>query len=292
MQAIPHPGSSIGFIGAGRVGTALALALARAGFRVVAVASRSRTKAEALASALPSCECAAQLQRVADAADLVFLTVPDDAIGPVSSAIRWREGQAAVHCSGAAELDVLEGAAKQGARTGAFHPLQLFADPETALRGLSSCAIAVEAAEPLRGELERLVRALGARLLHVPPGRRAAYHAASHYAAAFLCVLLAEGEKILREIGIDGAEAGRALHALARGTLEAVEQHGPEHAMAGAYSRGDIGTAGRHVQALDSLGGEVGELYRQLARRSIAVAVRAGRIDERKAEAMRALLRE
>jgi predicted short-subunit dehydrogenase-like oxidoreductase (DUF2520 family) len=280
----------IGFVGAGRVGLALSRALARAGEPVVAAFSRSRSGSSALAASVPGCRAVLSLQQLADSAELVFLCVPDDAIEAVASSIRWRPGQAAVHCSGAAERDVLTAAERQGAQTGSFHPLQLFADPEVALRGLSRCAIALDAEPPLLAQLERLVHALGARVLRVPPGKRAAYHAGSHYAAAFLCVLLAEGAKILNRLGIDETEASQALMALATGTLEAAGQSGPARAMAGVYARGDIGSATRHIEALRGIAPDAEALYRMLAERSIGLAYDTGRIRGDQAEAMRRLV--
>src|SRR5712691_8481467 len=97
----------LGFIGAGRVGTGLASAFARAGVDVVAVASRSVASAQALAKRIPYARVCSP-QETADRADIVFLTVPDDAIEAVASRIKWRAGSAWVHCSGAAELDALE----------------------------------------------------------------------------------------------------------------------------------------------------------------------------------------
>jgi predicted short-subunit dehydrogenase-like oxidoreductase (DUF2520 family) len=285
----------IGFIGAGRVGSALSRALAAAGQRVVAVHSRSPGRSRALAATLPGCTAAASPQELADAADLVFLAVPDDAIAPLAASVRWRAGQAAVHCSGALGLEALHAATLQRAAAGAFHPLQLFADPadidpETAARGLSRCAVAVEADAGLQEALEALALRLGARLMRVPRGGRAAYHAGSHYAAAFVCVLLAEGEAIFRRLGIDEDAAAWGLQALARGTLDAVERTSPARAMAGVYARGDAGTAARHVEALDALDPEAGALYRSLALRSVALALQAGRIDPSRAASLRGLL--
>src|SRR5690349_3912818 len=113
---------TLGIIGAGRVGTGLAMNFARSGRSVVAVASRSATSARALARRVPGARAAASAQEAADRADLVFLTVPDDAIEAVASGIRWRAGTACVHCSGAGELGLLAGAAAQGALVGGFHP--------------------------------------------------------------------------------------------------------------------------------------------------------------------------
>ena len=95
-EALPR----IAFIGAGRAGTALARSLLGAGYPVVAIASRNRASAERLAATIPGAE-ALDAQAAADAADLVFVTVPDHAISTVTAGITWRAGQAAVHASGA-----------------------------------------------------------------------------------------------------------------------------------------------------------------------------------------------
>mgnify|MGYP002631430360 CR=1 FL=1 len=280
----------IGFIGAGRVATALARALSSAGEDVVAVASRSRAAAQACAAEVNGCVALDAPQQVVDRSDLVFLTVPDDAIAPMAASLRWREGQSVVHCSGATELSALAPARMHGARTGSFHPLLMFADPQIAARALPRSAIALEAEAPLLGILEALVANLGAQSLRVPAGARAAYHAASHYGAAFLCVLLDQGMKILHESGMSGDAPREALLSLARGTLEAMEHADPAQAMAGAYARGDTGTARRHLQVLGAMDPEIAALYRELAARSVELALAARRIDAEKANTLRALL--
>src|SRR5262245_5826793 len=98
------PRKKIAIVGAGRVGTGLALSLARSGRAIVAVASRSVASARALARRVPGARAVSSPQDAADRADLVFLTVPDDSIATVASAIRWRAGAACVHCSGAGDL--------------------------------------------------------------------------------------------------------------------------------------------------------------------------------------------
>jgi len=265
----------IGFVGAGRVGKGLSLALSRAGFRIAGVSSRSRP---------PSA------QQVADASDLVFLTVPDDAIRAVAAGIRWRKGMAAVHCSGAAGLDALQPAGDQGAAAGGFHPLQMFADPEVAAAGLARCAIAVEAEGALEKQLLGLVATLGARPLRIPPGGRAAYHAAAHHVAAFLCGSFDEAIAVWGRIGIAPDDALAALLPLARGALDAIERSGPARAMAGSIARGDLATVSRHLEALGRLGPEFRERYRLMALRAVPLAQQAGGIDERRARELRELL--
>ena len=262
----------VGFVGAGRVGKGLSLALSRAGYEIIGVAGRG------------------EQQHVVDASEVVFLTVPDDSLLSVCKELNWEESKSAIHCSGAAELSVLAHAADQGAQVGGFHPLQMFADPEVAARGLKGCAIAVEAEEPLAGTLLHMVADLGARPLRVPPGARAAYHAGAHYAAAFVAALLAEGAAIWARIGIPEDDALAALLPLLRGSTEAIEHSGPARAMAGSVARGDVETLKRHLDALGALDPQMRDLYRRLALRTLPLAIAAGKLDPARAARIRELL--
>jgi len=264
----------LGFVGAGRVGKGLSLALARAGYTVTGVASRARGDA----------------QRTVDDSDITFLTVPDDAIADVCAGLRWRAGQAAVHCAGSTELTVLRPAAEAGAAIGGFHPLVMFADAEIAARSIAGAAIGIEASEPLVGRLRRLVRALGARELVIPPGGRAAYHGAAHFAAGFVGALVAEGVEIWRRIGIAPEDATHALFGLLRGAVDAMSHGGIGRAMAGSIARGDLHNIKRHLAALEALEPRARELYCTLALRSIPLVLQAGRISAERAEELRALL--
>src|SRR5438067_6779909 len=140
----------IGFVGAGRLASALAPALAAAGYPVTAISSGRHASAKALAARMDDSRAVDSAQEVADAVDLVFLTVPDNAIPEVSGSIRWRPGVAAVHCSGALGLDALSSASQAGADTGSFHPLQTFATSEAPLAGVT---VAIDAGGSLLGEL-------------------------------------------------------------------------------------------------------------------------------------------
>ena len=262
----------IGFVGAGRVGKGLSLALSRAGYEIAGIARRGAA------------------QEIADKADIVFLTVPDDVIESVCQSIQWKRGAAAVHCSGAADLQVLKKAASDGAAIGGFHPLQMFGDPEVAAAGLSRCAIAIEAPDSLLEKLNEMVKRLGATPLHVPSGGRAAYHAAAHYAAAFFCGSLDEAIEIWKRLGIPPEDGLPALLSLARGALDGIERSGPARAMAGSIARGDLPTVKRHVAALATLGPEFSERYCRMALRTIPLARAAGGVDETRAEELSAFL--
>ena len=227
------------------------------------------------------------MQHVVDESEVVFLTVPDDALPSVCRELEWQESKSAVHCSGAAELSVLAHAREEGAQVGGFHPLQMFADPEVAARGLKGCAIAVEAEEPLAGTLLGMVADLGARPLRVPPGARAAYHAAAHYAGPFVAALLAEATAIWGRLGIAENDALAALLPLVRGSLDAIGHSGPARAMAGSVARGDVETLRRHVQALEPAHRD---LYCRLALRTVPLALAAGKLEPVLATRVREIL--
>ena len=278
---------TVGFVGAGRVAQALAVALHDAGCRVAAVGSRDPASAAALARTVPGC-AALDAQGVADRCDLVFLTVPDDAIAPLAASLRWRAGQGVVHCSGATEVAALWAAARAGALAGGFHPLQAFAGGAVPVAG---CTITVEAEEPLLGDLRAMVEALGCRPNRLPPGARALYHASAGFGSQFLNVLMAEMARVWAGWGASEAETVAAIAPMMRGTLDAMEAGGVAQTMPGPVSRGDAGTVARHVAAYAGEGGDALAFYAAHCLRTVDLAERAGRIDADRAAALRALLR-
>lgn len=263
LDADPDVGAPrIAFIGAGRLGTALAWSLARRGAAIVAVASRSAASAGRLAAGIAGCRATRDAQEVADAAELVFVATPDDAISDVVASLRWRPGAAVVHCSGATELAALAPAAADGAAIGGFHPLQSFAETEAAIASLPGCTVTIEADEPLRATLVALAGRLGCAVNLLPPGARALYHAAAGYASQFVNVLLREASTAWQQWGASEEQALRALLPLARGTLASIEQLGVARGMPGPASRGDVGSIEKHVAALGAVDADMLRLYR------------------------------
>lgn len=277
--------SSFAFIGAGRLGTALATAMSTAGMPVQAIASRRADSAAALARRLPGAQ--AVRPEAALQADTVFLTVSDDQIAPLAAALPWRAGQRVVHCSGATGLDALAPAAARGAFTAAFHPLQIFSDPERAVALLAGSAVTIEAAPPLDEELLALAHRLGMRPLRLPPGRRALYHGAASFAASFLLSMLDEAAALWRELGIAEADALQALLPLARGTLDAAATKGLPAAVAGPLSRGDVEVVARQVTAMAEAGPQHLALYRQFSRMQLDLLERGGRLSAEQLAALR-----
>ena len=280
----------IGFIGAGRLGCALAWSFAERGLRVSAVASLLPADAERLAAPVDGCTILADAQAVVDACDLVFVATPDGAIEATTGQARWRDGVAAVHCSGVTEISALASAKRDGAMTGGFHPMQTFGDPAAAARSLPGCTITIEAEEPLNGALVAIAQMLECRVNRLPPGMRGRYHAAAGYTSQFINALFAEASNIWQSWGATPDDAVKALLPLARGTLESIASAGLAHGMPGPVSRGDVGSIEKHVKALSPLGPEVMEFYRVVCDRTIPLGIERGAIDEKAAAQLRAIL--
>ena len=279
---------TLGFVGAGRVGTGLASGFARAGVHVVAIASRTIASAQKLAKRVRGARACAP-QDVADRADIAFLTVPDDAIEAVASSVTWRAGSACVHCSGAADLDVLRKAVADGALAGGFHPLHMFGeagDPGA----LAGCAIALAGSDALVRRLARLARALGAKPLRLPEGGRALYHAAANFSGAFVIALMKETIALWGKLGIAEADALAALLPLLRGTADNVEKLGAAGGLGSAIARGDAGTIRRHLDVLAREAPDSLELYRILSLRTIPLALAKGTLKPEGAKEIAALL--
>ncbi len=280
----------IGFVGAGRVARTLARGFAQQGHAVVAVASRTPASARLLASEVPGCRAFDSLQDAIDAADLVFLTVSDDAIASTAANLAWRAGQWVVHASGATEVEVLAPARERGASIGGFHPVQAFADPAVALAALRGCTVAIEASGDLEATLEALATGLGMRPIRLPPGVRPLYHGAGSFAAPFVALMVNEAVRVWESFGVPREQALAAMIALARGTLDAAARDGIVGSFAGPIARGDVGTIERHLAAMAKLPDGTLTLYREMARRAVPVAEAKGTLAPDKAARLRALL--
>jgi len=278
-----------GFIGAGTTGTALAVRLSQKGCPVVAVFSRTPSSSERLARLVSNCRICRSSQELADAAELVFITTPDDVIAQVCREVHWREGQSVVHCSGAHSVDILEPASKLGAHVGSFHPLQTFADFHQAIDNLPGSTFALEGEEPLLSTLKELASLLDGNWVVLKPGDKVLYHAAAVFACNYMVTLVKLAADLWLDFGVSIKEATRALLPLLKGTINNIDTIGLPDCLTGPIARGDIGTIQRHLTALEAKAPSLLATYRQLGLQTIPIALAKGRINERKAEEMRAL---
>ena len=282
----------IGFIGAGTTGTALAVRLSQKGCPVVAVSSRTSSSAQKLARLLSNCQVCHTAQELADVAELVFITTPDDVIAQVCSEVRWRGGQSVVHCSGAHSVDILEPAKKLGAAVGSFHPLQTFADVNQAIENLPGSTFALEAGEPLLSALKELTSLLNGSWVELKPGDKVLYHAAAVFACNYLVTLVKLALDLWQDFGVSPKEATRALLPLLEGTINNINNIGLPNCLTGPVARGDLGTIERHLSALEAKNPSLLITYKELGLQTIPIALAKGKVNEQKAEEMKAMLKK
>jgi len=280
----------LGFVGAGTVGTALALRLSDQGYQVVAVSSRSLTSAEKLAQAINGCRAVNDKQAVAEAAELVFITTPDDAIAPAVSEMAWHPGQSVVHCSGADSTEILEPARKSGAQVGAFHPLQTFASVKQAIDNIPGSTFALEAEEPLLTTLKDLATALDGQWIELKASDKVIYHTAAVIACNYLVTLVKLATDLWQTFNVPTNQATKALMPLLRGTLNNIDNVGIPQCLTGPIARGDTGTISKHLDALQKVAPAVLSTYRELGLQTIPVALGKGRINQEQADELQAIL--
>lgn len=292
----PHPPDDpsglprIGFVGAGRAGTALGVAFSRAGWPVAMVASRDPGRRARFTSLVPGSRAVEDARQLLEDADLLFLTVPDDAVGEVASTLRLYAGQSIVHTSGALPASALDPARAAGTTAASFHPLVAFADVERSVESLHGATIALEGDEPLLELLGRLATDIGGDPVRLPPGGKPAYHAAAVLAAGGFIGLLDAIAELGRGIGLDERDALAIYAPLIRQSLGNAEAMGIAPALTGPLVRGDVGTVRGHLDALRRLAPGALELYVAAARREVAIARERGSIDGARATELEELL--
>lgn len=272
-----HPARlDVGVIGAGRVGTALAVALRRAGHRITAASAVSSASRERVDRYL-SGTVVLQPADVVAAADLVLLTVPDDALAGLVAGLAATgaplAGRMLAHTSGRHGLAVLEPATELGALPLALHPVMTFtgrADDADKLAGIS---FGVTAPAVLRPAAEVLVMEMGGEPVFIAEADRGLYHAALAGAANHLVTQVVQAEDLLSRAGV--AQPARMLGPLLSAALDNALRLG-DAGLTGPVARGDAETVAGHVDALRADAPEALPAYLALARLTAARALASG----------------
>jgi predicted short-subunit dehydrogenase-like oxidoreductase (DUF2520 family) len=289
---MPDNDRKVCIVGAGRVGSTLALALQRRGYEIVGVASRSEQSARRLGERL-GCPFTVRPAECTRNAAVVLITTPDREIGAVAAAIQSRGGFAAgqlvAHTSGATPAEVLAPARAAGADVASLHPLQSFADVETALERLPGCYFGVEGDPAGVWRARRLVEDLGGVPLEVNAKDKALYHAAACVASNYLVAVIHLATELLGRCGWTRADALKALAPLVDGTRENVRNLGPVRALTGPVARGDRPTLEWHLAALARLDDGYEGVYRALGAYTAGLAREQGALGAVQARELAAL---
>jgi predicted short-subunit dehydrogenase-like oxidoreductase (DUF2520 family) len=273
----PHPAQlAVGIVGAGRAGTAMAVALSRAGHKVVAASAVSERSRHRVSRRLPAAAIATP-ERVLELADLVLLTVPDDALPGLVTGLAATgapvAGRLLVHASGRHGLAVLEPAARLGALPLALHPVMTFTGRDDDTDKMAGISFGVTAPEQLRPVAQALVMEMGGEPVFIAEEKRGLYHAALSSAANHLVTLVVQACDLLAEAGVGDPAA--MLAPLLDAALENVLAVG-DAALTGPVARGDTETIAAHVEAIGAAAPQALPAYLAMARLTADRALAVG----------------
>jgi predicted short-subunit dehydrogenase-like oxidoreductase (DUF2520 family) len=276
----PHPARlRVGVIGTGRVGATLGAALARAGHQVVAVSAVSQPSVQRAARMLPGVP-RKDPPAVLAGADLVLLTVPDDALPGLVTGLAATgaplKGRLLAHASGRYGIGVLAPATRLGALPLALHPVMTFAGRPDDLDRLSGICFGVTAPDQLRLVAEALVIEMGGEPVFIEEENRGLYHAALASGANHLVTLVVQAADLLSKAGVP--DPPRMLAPLLTAALDNALQLG-DAGLTGPVARADADTVASHVAALREASPESLRAYVALARLTADRALAARILD-------------
>jgi predicted short-subunit dehydrogenase-like oxidoreductase (DUF2520 family) len=275
---------SVGIVGTGRVGAVLGAALQRAGHRLVAVSAvsqQSRARAAALLPGIP----VMTVEEVVGRAELVLLTVPDDALPPLVAGLSatgaWQAGQLVVHTSGRYGAAVFGAAAGHHVLGLALHPVMTFTGTSMDLDRLADCCFGITAPAALRPVAEALVLEMGAEPVWIEERDRPMYHAGLAHGSNHLVTLVAQAMQVVGSAGVQDPQ--RLIAPLLHAALDNALRLG-DAALTGPVARGDAGTVAAHLAQLNEQTPDIRPTYVALARATAERALASGRLTAGDAE--------
>jgi predicted short-subunit dehydrogenase-like oxidoreductase (DUF2520 family) len=178
-----------------------------------------------------------ELEKIGDP-DLILLCVPDDAIAAMSARLERSDSRVVAHVAGSRTLGVLT----PHPRTGSLHPLMALPSGELGARRLVGATYCV-AGDEVMGDV---ARSLKGRTITLSDDQRTLYHATASVAANHLVALMGHVRNLAEAAGLSLED----FLPLAEQSLRDVIEVGPDAALTGPASRGDMATIDAHLAAI------------------------------------------
>jgi len=245
----------IGFIGAGKVGIAIAHVLKNKGFEVVAISDAAAEKAFSTARLYlgDSIRYMSSNSEVVRASDVIAITTQDYAIKDVAQEIYGQserlDGKLFFHTSGAHPSSILKPLDEKGALIGSLHPLQSFPGVDSAIRVLPYTYVFIEGDTNALKTLEVLGKGIGQATIPIDGNNKVYYHLCAVFVCNLLCALLYSSERIMKKIDITLEPFFPIINA----TLHNIQSTGPLMSLTGPIVRGDKGTVQDHIHAMNDM---------------------------------------
>lgn len=204
---------------------------------------------------------ALSLADINDQPDVLFLSVPDDAIFSIAQKLFEQPSLPPIvaHLSGAYSYELLEPLRHKTA-IAQFHPLTALTG-EKAIPTGSLCAISSDQ-DWARQALCELAQKIGLIPVQLDPHKATEYHAAAVLTGNLTFGLVQQSIKLMQQAGIDPVSARLGLAKLLKSAAENLEQHEIHKALTGPVARGDTRTIQKHLKVLTP---EVRQVYETLS---------------------------
>lgn len=277
---------TLGIVGAGNVGSALARLL-EPRFEVL-IASRSR--AGEAAEFAGGRARAVSLGSLAAASDCILVAVPDRAVRAVAAQLAAHRPGVVLHTSGSQGPSGLAPLPGQGASCAMFHPLQTVPDPDSGVAALPGSCFGLCGAGAAATWCGRLAALLDGTVVEVAEARLPLYHAAAVMASNCAVGLLHAASELMHRAGLERTAASHALRPLVEATLANALTMRQAQALTGPVMRGDAITVRHHLEAMRGLPAGLTDLYRECGLYLLSLAMRSG-LPEREAREVQAVLR-
>ncbi|WP_183108732.1 Rossmann-like and DUF2520 domain-containing protein [Thermohalobacter berrensis] len=265
----------IGFIGAGKVGTAFGIYLSKKCFKVTGYYSKtfeSAIKASKLTKSTPY----KKLSNLCCNCDIIFITTNDDEIEKVCERLVQEniltKGQIIIHMSGASSSKTLNKAKTKGCFIYSLHPLQSFADIDKAVTDLENTFFTVEGDKERIDVIENILKKLGNEYFVLSSEQKSIYHATACVVSNYLVTLIDYGLTLFDTIGMEKDKGFRALYPLIEGTIKNIYNLGPEKALTGPIARGDVDTIKKHIESLSLYAPDKVDFYKILGKKTLELA--------------------
>ena len=284
----------IGIIGAGSVGSAVGVLLQAKGHAIVGVSSRSECSALALAKRLGTKILTPQ--EVANAAEVVLITVNDGEIAKVATDLAeknaFKNGQVVVHFSGSLPAEILAPARDFGATIVSIHPLQSCAGVERAIKNLPRSVFSIEGEEAAFNTAEKLVRDLEGRFFYIDGKDKMLYHAAAVIISNYTITLADISKRLLQNLSVPPELGMQGMLTLLKGTVANLEAFGTPQALTGPIARGDANVVSEHLKQLSSSMPQLVNMYQEMALQTLEVALAKETITAQQADMLQSVIRE
>ncbi len=277
----------IDIIGTGRMALALLTSLAHSGYHVSTVAGRNSSKLSKFKIQF-NIEAVKLDSNFSTEADVVFLAVSDDAISDVAAILDSSDGNILAHTSGAQDVDVLQDAEEKGWKIASFHPLQTIpedAEPEIFRDVYISLCGDTEACLVL----SKIAKSIGAHPYDVSSAEKQKLHVAAVLTSNYMAALVKAAETLLDNPTI---KTEQLLGPLMEKSLREILDKGPDKALTGPISRGDIKTIDKHLQIIKKTNQQgLYELYKTLGRYALQAAIDDKRLSQEKEKELEQFLK-